>query len=270
MSGSMRYRLRVAAPDAEVTTTFAAALTRIQGISDNRGYNIIAGVHGAPFWYCWHHQFSRRSDTRAQIFLPWHRAYLHYLDLALNDFSEDGMIAQPWWDWTQTRELPEAYRVTDIAGQPNPMRRFRIDIDSSQGPIRRFTRRSAGDNPFIQLPTAAEVEAALSDSDWSSFADAVENLHDGVHGWVGGDMTSVTTAAYDPIFYAHHCMIDRLWYLWQVRHGINTVPAELLDFVLDPFSLTVRDVLDTRALGYEYAETVAAIEPVDPDVVVGV
>jgi tyrosinase len=28
---------------------------------------------------------------------------------------------------------------------------------------------------------------------------------------VGGDMASVPSAAYDPIFYLHHANIDRLW-----------------------------------------------------------
>jgi len=29
---------------------------RMMEISDNRGYNYIAGFHGVPGWYCWHHQ----------------------------------------------------------------------------------------------------------------------------------------------------------------------------------------------------------------------
>ncbi len=268
MAGAMRYRLRVAAPDSANMTAFTDALRTVQGISDNRGYSFVAGLHGAPFWYCWHHQFSRRSDNRAQLFLPWHRAYMMYLDLALNDFDDEGQIAAPWWDWTHTPDVPEAYSNVDFDGQPNPLRRYRMNIDTSNGPINRFTTRSAGSNPFIRLPTAQQVTALLDDDDWSSFSDGLENIHDSVHGWVGGDMGSVTTAAYDPIFYAHHCMIDRIWYLWQIRHGINTISTDLLDVVLDPFSVRVGDVLDTKALGYEYADEVAPVEPVAPDVIV--
>jgi tyrosinase len=47
-------------------------------------------------------------------------------------------------------------------------------------------------------------------------------------------------------------MIDRLWYLWQVRHG-NRIPHDLLDLELIPFGKSVRDVLDVQRLGYEYA-----------------
>jgi len=61
----------------------------------------------------------------------------------------------------------------------------------------------------------------LQDSDWASFSDRLESYHDDVHVWVGGDMVDITTAGYDPVFYAHHCMIDRVWYLWQVKWGIE-------------------------------------------------
>ena len=104
----------------------------------------------------------------------------------------------------------------------------------------------------------------LADSDWASFSDRLENLHDRVHGWVGGDMGDVTTAAFDPIFFAHHCMIDRAWYLWQVRWGNGDIPSDLLNLNLTPFGKTVRDVLDVQRLGYEYAGTATAIPTPTP------
>ena len=48
-------------------------------------------------------------------------------------------------------------------------------------------------------------------------------------------------------------MIDRLWYMWQIKHGVNNIPASLLPLVLTPFSMKVQDVLSVNALGYEYA-----------------
>jgi len=92
-----------------------------------------------------------------------------------------------------------------------------------------------------------------------------------VHGWTGGfnpapppqggDMGSVAIAAFDPIFWSHHAMIDRLWYLWQLRHGVANIPPDYLDMPLAPFAFTVRQVLDVRALGYEYAVGVAVGAP---------
>lgn len=34
-----------------------------------------------------------------------------------------------------------------------------------------------------------------------------------------GDMGENDTAAFDPIFYFHHCFIDRVFWLWQKKHG---------------------------------------------------
>jgi tyrosinase len=99
----------------------------------------------------------------------------------------------------------------------------------------------------------------------NSFIDfqlALEDVHDFIHGWTGGlnpatssdggDMGNVGTAAYDPIFWAHHAMIDRIWYLWQLRHGVQTIPPDYLGKPLAPFSMTVEAVLDINRLGYEY------------------
>ena len=83
-----------------------------------------------------------------------------------------------------------------------------------------------------------------------------EGIHNNVHGWVGGAMSAVPVAAYDPIFWAHHAMIDRLWYLWQIGPNGVDPPAGLLDRALPPFPLTVRDTLDISALGYGYAARV--------------
>ena len=34
-----------------------------------------------------------------------------------------------------------------------------------------------------------------------------------------GDMGEPDTASFDPIFYFHHCFVDRVFWLWQQRHG---------------------------------------------------
>jgi tyrosinase len=91
---------------------------------------------------------------------------------------------------------------------------------------------------------------------FASFSTLLEGIHNGVHGWVGGAMATVPVAAYDPIFWAHHAMVDRLWYLWQISPRGVDPPAGLLGQPLPPFSMTVRDTLDISTLGYEYAAQV--------------
>ena len=68
-------------------------------------------------------------------------------------------------------------------------------------------------------------------------------------------MGSVAVAAFDPIFWAHHCMIDRIWYLWQLRQGLHNIPPDYLTRNLLPFGMTVEQVLDINALGYDYADS---------------
>ena len=250
MPGSMVYRLRTAPFTAPHMALFRDAMRDAQALTDNRGYNHIAGFHGAPEWFCWHHQYSRRTPLQARLFLPWHRAYLWWLEQALQD-RRDG-TALPWWDWTRRRAIPVAYESRTVDGKPNPLYSTKARAPFAHPPINKQTRRAAGRVQGVQLPTVHEVDDLLRDSDWASFSDRVEDFHDRVHVWVGGDMGDVTTAAFDPVFFAHHCMIDRLWYLWQIRHG-NRIPHDLLDLELIPFGKSVRDVLDVQRLGYEYA-----------------
>ena len=106
-----------------------------------------------------------------------------------------------------------------------------------------------------ELPRAETLRRALASRSFADFSVLVEGIHASVHTWVGGAMTLISVAAYDPLFWAHHAMIDRLWYLWQLRtHGLP--PAHLLDQALPPFPMTVRETLDLSRLGYDYAVTV--------------
>jgi Common central domain of tyrosinase/Polyphenol oxidase middle domain len=71
-------------------------------------------------------------------------------------------------------------------------------------------------------------------------------------------MGLVGVAANDPIFYEHHANIDRMWSCWQHAHP-DEKPG---DWQNEEFSMvdengalkkrTVKDFLDTRALGYMY------------------
>ena len=257
MAGSMVYRLPVEDADAPHMISFRQAMQQAEALRDNTGYNHIAGYHGAPNWYCWHHQQSRGTPLQARLFLPWHRAYLYRLEQALQDLRS--RVALPWWDWTVVRRVPPSYAARRIDEQPNPLAGTRAFVPTANPPINRRTRRSPGANPFARLPTESQINELLDDTDWASFSDRLEDLHDDVHGWVGGDMRDVTTAAFDPIFFAHHCMIDRIWYLWQGCHGNGGIPVDLLGLKLEPFGKDFRDVLDVQRLGYEYAASATEI-----------
>ena len=43
------------------------------------------------------------------------------------------------------------------------------------------------------------------------------SMHNGIHGWVGGDMVRMSSPN-DPIFFMHHAQIDRIWAIWVRQH----------------------------------------------------
>ena len=79
-----------------------------------------------------------------------------------------------------------------------------------------------------------------------------------------GDMASVPLAAFDPIFYFHHCFVDRMFWEWQTRHNTtSSIPmvgnqTYNLKTPLKPFKkndkdfYTSADCASIESLGYTY------------------
>jgi tyrosinase len=234
------------------------AVSGQMAIHDNRGWGYYAGLHGLPSQDCQHHN---------PLFLPWHRAYLYTWEKALQDI--DNSVSLPWWDWTSDQShasgLPAAY--TDATGG-NPLLSGEVDLpprtlnqirtqavgvlDFTAAPPR--TVRAPG--PPDELPSAPTIAAILEARTFEDFSTRLEDQHDQVHGWTGGAMGIIPLAAFDPIFLAHHTMIDRLWYLWELRNPNGGVGTVRLDQALVGTPLNVGQVLDISRLGYDYATKV--------------
>jgi tyrosinase len=260
----VRHRPSITEMTAPQVAELRTALVKLQKWTDDRGYQRWAGIHGLPTpMYC---------DTAhgQPAFLPWHRAYLYRFELALRDTGHDVML--PWWDWTRTREVPQAYEEPKRSnGNGNPMFSVRInDVALQQGARAKHDPRTvflAGRpdifrepaQPGTHLPTTDEINGVLEYPDFARFTSNLEDLHGDVHMWVGGHMADIPFAAYDPIFWAHHCMIDRVWRKWQLRHPSGSFPASVLDQVMEPFHLTARQVLDPTGLGYDYSLSVTQV-----------
>jgi len=250
----VRHRLNIDAMTAEQLTTFRGAMSAAMGISDERGYNYQAGIHGLPL------PIGCDIAHGQPIFLPWHRAYLYFFELALRDRQAD--VSLPWWDWTTQPAIPGAYGEAQVNGQPNPLYSAVVDpIALAQGARtgdRKAPRtvRYPGQAGSPPLPTAADIEGVLALAGFLDFTQQLEQLHNNVHVWVGGangHMADIPFAGFDPIFWAHHAMIDRVWRIWQLRHPQASVPTRLLHEALPPFPMTVAQALDANTLGYDYA-----------------
>ncbi len=242
---------------AALRTGFAA----LYELGDDRGYAFLAGLHGLPLpTYCEH---------GTSLFLPWHRAYLYFFERALQDQAAEANL--PWWDWTSAaahaQGLPQAYRAGADPATANPLAAGPVTLSDADLALVRDRLPgavTAGSRPLTrrdpdapgELPRPATVRRALDSVTFVGFSTLLEGIHNGVHGWVGGAMSAVPVSAYDPIFWAHHAMIDRLWYLWQISPLGTDPPASLLGRPLPPFPMTVRDTLDISRLGYEYAAQV--------------
>jgi len=173
-------------------------------------------------------------------FLPWHRVYLLQLENALRTIHPD--VTLPYWDWTKRPEQaipPWLAGVTPTVNTPN-------------GPI----AVNRGPGSAADLATyASNVPSVLQVNDFPNFTAQLEGVHNGVHVWVGGSMSSIPTAPADPIFWMHHANIDRLWWQWQTSpNGQGKNPALTgAAAVMDPWPTTEPGTRDIAAMGYTYA-----------------
>lgn len=220
-----------------------------KSLNDERGYQWIAGVHGLPApIYCQHGNLN---------FPTWHRAYIYEFELRLQD--QVPSVTLPYWDWTSKRTategIPKAFSdktYVDLKTgetKPNPLYSAYSQVTKTNtvrhpGPLSEFA--------ILQ----SQVAFAQGRPTYTDYSPALENPHGGLHVWVGGDMGSVPIAAYDPIFWVHHCNVDRYWAEWQETHGNATVPDAVLQFICAPFTYRGEETLKTENFGYIYAESV--------------
>jgi tyrosinase len=256
---ALRHRLSVFNLTPEQLAALREGIAKMQAARDNRGFAALAGIHGWPQYRCQHTQ---EGGPQATLFLPWHRAYLYEFELALQEQNAQARLC--WWDWPASREVgvPPAYAAEAVDGQPNPLALGAMPTDVPNRPPDWKAHTVRTPAKPAELPTAGEVEEVLAKSDYFDFELALETqLHNAVHGWVGGSMSDITTAAYDPLFWAHHTMVDRLWSLWQSQHASPGPPPDTYATSLG-FSaqLTVGSVLDTASLGYDYAASIQHVE----------
>ena len=82
-----------------------------------------------------------------------------------------------------------------------------------------------------------------------------EGLHNRVHVWVGGDMLPGTSPN-DPVFFLHHCFVDKIWADWQADNPSEDYLPQTggpaghnVGDAMYPWSTTPADVLDHRQFG---------------------
>ncbi|OJA46543.1 tyrosinase [Burkholderia ubonensis] len=105
------------------------------------------------------------------------------------------------------------------------------------------------------------------------------NPHDLVHVYTGGEISETDyglmadpgTAGLDPIFYLHHCNIDRLWASWNAAGNLNPEETDWLKgpakaFVMpmpggESWQYAPKDVTNLATLNYTYEDLAVASHP---------
>ncbi|NOK57607.1 MAG: tyrosinase [Chloroflexi bacterium AL-W] len=200
------------------------------------------------FFVLWHHrammlstppsQRDRNAAHTGPVFLPWPHYMLIMFEFFLRDTLGDQNFRLLYWDWAGDAELPQPFASPlwndDILGQfTGPDWRVRLEPNptgSNPQVTNRELRRSIGMSG--RLPQRSEVRTLIRDTvvyDLAPYDRSVggfRNLLEGwvgvghhniVHVWIGGDMT-VSTSPNDPVFFLHHCNVDRIWAAWQQQH----------------------------------------------------
>jgi len=215
-------------------------------------------------------------------FLSWHRAYITITERKLREIAGDQNIAYPYWNWSSERRIPtifsrpgsplaDAIRFTPDRGLKDPEVDFFPD-DPVKGPL----VVAALGATFFEAKLKADIRHSFGGIARPNGANDFGNNrlegvpHGPVHNYVGGedasgqsgDMADFATAGRDPIFFAHHGNLDRLWEIWRQDPKRRATEPTSDDFLKHEFPFTwldgttvtvaVSDTLDTTKLGYVY------------------
>ena len=211
---------------------------------------------GALSWDSQNRLHAERAEHGNWRFLPWHRLQLAHMERIISQVSGHPSFAMPYWDWQSDRFLPP----------------WIVDTSSPLYEAQRDPAAATLDFNKARFAESRNV-ARISSDRFSSFcgrpnaAGRVESYgHNLIHMLVGGAefggyMSSTATAALDPIFWLHHCNVDRVWATWHAKNGDSAYSQPWKDTSMSGFTgadgrptgrWTASRITTTRQLGYSY------------------
>lgn len=220
------------------------------------------------------------------LFFPWHRWYLYFHERILGKLIGDDTFALPFWNWDSPQGMPMPTMYTtrfelydplrDPLHQPPAIVDFNYDLVDSN--ISREQLVSMNLNVMYRqlvwnkTPTLFLGAPYRAGDEPNPGPGSLESQpHNPVHLWVGDrnqpnleDMGDFYSAGRDPIFFAHHANIDRLWKVWKSLGGRNRRDFTDPDWLNAGFLfydenarvvlVKVSECLDTKDLGYMYED----------------
>ena len=237
-------------------TTKAAALTAIFGPNPSTNKTLATAM-----WNTCQGHFAASGEP---YFCPWHRMYVCFFEEIIRAVLKDSKFTLPYWNYT----VP--------AGYPVP-KQFRMQNDPLWGPLFRPDRNptsNAGQPIFAAGGSASDLSPspAMAQTQYlpsgaiQGFNQTLDfGLHGNVHVFTGNNlgMGQVPWAANDPIFWMHHCNIDRIWTSWNAAGHANPATASWLGktFVFagpdgKGLRAIVRDYTNTKKCDYQYDQLI--------------
>lgn len=193
------------------------------------------------------------------FFLPWHRMFVYYFENIIRYVAKNDSFTLPYWNYSAGQEsakIPEEFRSGVLLK----------------------TNRNPGVNSGNPISSDARLDAlpSLRESCYSPQSGVIQGfnlkLDSGLHGNVHVDIGDTTNmgrvpwAGGDPVFWMHHCNIDRLWASWNHFGGKNpggTWGAKEFTFAKTdgmPVKTKCSEVDNTAKLNYTYDR----LEPAPP------
>jgi tyrosinase len=256
-------------------------------VTDPTSWRYLAAVHGVPdgmttpaaaadFWDQCQHQ--------SWFFLSWHRGYVAAFEAVIAKTIEGlggpADWALPYWNYSESlssnpnaRLMPPDFFAPTVDGKPNALRSRRAEVsngdfglDDTVVSLDALTFENFSDStPGAPTGFGGPVTGFHTGGGPSGGLESVP--HNAIHTRIGGDrgfMSFPVTAALDPIFWLHHCNIDRLWEVWRNQGQAFKNPATA-DWLTEvqfnmhggdgaPFTYVSAGMLDTTKVlhGYQY------------------
>lgn len=188
-----------------------------------------------------HANANMRGIHRSPAFLPWHRRFIWDYERELQRVSGNPNLGLPYWNWPSGSANASMWDNDLLGGDgeagtsivnSGPFRVGEWTVVNSSGSQAGPLQRAFGQEDSARtLPTQQEINQVLGVTpydtpNWNelsdpSFRNQIEgfrgpNLHNRGHVWVGGSMLPMTSPN-DPVFFMHHCMVDKIWHEWQLR-----------------------------------------------------
>lgn len=211
-------------------------------------------------------------------FLIWHTIYLLEFEFILNKYNQsklkDEFISLPWLNIASIGDDVEGNY--DFMSEPNITIQFDLQTITITNPLiggkiyLNFREQKTKRNGYLKTKTRSQrnrmeitqtqLDNSLLITNYESLSSSdiprkrttitntihLETPHNTLHisvGGSGGSMSSVSTAAHDPIFWLHHCNIDRYFYNWMkritndftIKLTEKEILPETLNLILAPF-----------------------------------